>query len=408
MRRCQSCSALLILSIAWSAFSAEDVEVPGRVVDQQGVPVADASVASFWRANGPGAHLDGTKFDLSNPAEVARFWSKVGQMEPAAQPPLQTANDGKFQLKCRSDSRCVMAMDRSRAHGGIVELPDPYRGEVIEIHLQSLFTVRGTMKSALPGKTAQWSHLYVELAPNPSRPLALDRVISCGSFDGTFEFRLPAGEYILDAYGISDSDGLDEIDLQVNPAPKLSLKGSGREINLGVLELREAEHNIHRLKREARAQGTWRDYKKHYGEPPPDWHVTDAQGIRKDIRDFRGKWLLIDFWGLGCAPCLAKGLPKLMSFYEKHQASREKFEIIGVCIDYAGEIQSIRDLHAALKPIETHVWKGKTIPFPIVLDSTFQTWERFGLDGLGTVILIDPEGKLVEGDESTLELILSK
>lgn len=29
-------------------------------------------------------------------------------------------------------------------------------------------------------------------------------------------------------------------------------------------------------------------------------------------------------------------------------------------------------------------------------------WERFGLPGLGTVILIDPEGKLVEGDETEL------
>jgi hypothetical protein len=35
-------------------------------------------------------------------------------------------------------------------------------------------------------------------------------------------------------------------------------------------------------------------------------------------------------------------------------------------------------------------------------DSTFKTWERFGLPGLGTVILIDPEGKLVKGDEAML------
>ena len=54
-----------------------------------------------------------------------------------------------------------------------------------------------------------------------------------------------------------------------------------------------------------------------------------------------------------------------------------------------------------LQPIVKNVW-GKQLPFPVLLDPTFKTWERYGLPGLGTVILIDPEGKLVEGDQSVL------
>jgi hypothetical protein len=38
----------------------------------------------------------------------------------------------------------------------------------------------------------------------------------------------------------------------------------------------------------------------------------------------------------------------------------------------------------------------------VLLDPTFTTWERFGLPGLGTVILIDPDGNLVKGDETVL------
>ena len=60
------------------------------------------------------------------------------------------------------------------------------------------------------------------------------------------------------------------------------------------------------------------------------------------------------------------------------------------------------DVDRALEPIVKNVWGGKTLPFPILLDSTFQTWERFGLPGLGTVILIDPEGRLTKGDEDVL------
>ena len=37
-----------------------------------------------------------------------------------------------------------------------------------------------------------------------------------------------------------------------------------------------------------------------------------------------------------------------------------------------------------------NVWDGKTLPFPVLLDPTFKTWETFGIDGLGTTILIDP------------------
>jgi hypothetical protein len=91
-----------------------------------------------------------------------------------------------------------------------------------------------------------------------------------------------------------------------------------------------------------------------------------------------------------------------MRFYEEHAAQRDQFEILSICIDYDGGLKSIADVDRALEPIVKHVWGGKTLPFPILLDPTFKTWERFGLPGLGTVILIDPEGKLMKGDEAVL------
>jgi thiol-disulfide isomerase/thioredoxin len=126
--------------------------------------------------------------------------------------------------------------------------------------------------------------------------------------------------------------------------------------------------------------------------------------VSKDARiaDFRGKWVLIDFWGLSCRPCLSKGLPELMKFYEEHAAQRDQFEILSICIDYDGELKSMADIDRALAPIVKHVWGGESLRFPILLDPTFKTWERFGLPGLGTVILIDPEGKLMKGDETVL------
>jgi hypothetical protein len=39
-------------------------------------------------------------------------------------------------------------------------------------------------------------------------------------------------------------------------------------------------------------------------------------------------------------------------------------------------------------------------------DASFKRWETYGIDGLGTTILIDPDGRRVEGDEKTLAEIL--
>ena len=133
-------------------------------------------------------------------------------------------------------------------------------------------------------------------------------------------------------------------------------------------------------------------------------HITDARGINKDVQpsDFKGKWVLVDFWGFGCAPCLRQGLPNLVKFSEEHSAERDRFEILAVCIDPDGDLKSMAEVDRKLEPIIKHVWGGKGLPFPVLLDSTFQTWERYGLPGLGVVLLIDPQGNLVEGDEMVL------
>jgi hypothetical protein len=37
------------------------------------------------------------------------------------------------------------------------------------------------------------------------------------------------------------------------------------------------------------------------GKGLPDWMVTDTRNANKDIKlaDFKGKWVLVEFWGFG-------------------------------------------------------------------------------------------------------------
>ena len=126
------------------------------------------------------------------------------------------------------------------------------------------------------------------------------------------------------------------------------------------------------------------------------------RGAAKNVQlaDFKGKWVLVDFWATSCIVCLKHDLPKLAKFCDDHKAERDRFEVLAICIDCTGEMKSMADVDRALEPIVKHVW-GKPLPFPILLDPSMTTLERFGVPGYET-ILIDPDGKLVKGDETVL------
>jgi len=392
---------------------AQDREISGRVVDSKGAPVVDATVSTFWRSNGSAKRADGTDFDLGKRADLEEFWGRLGQMAPLSVDSSQAVSDanGHFKLVVHNGrQRILMALDAGRNTGGIVELPDNANTkQMVEITLVPLVTVKASFRSGQDSKTFEWTHAYAEMRQNPERPLAINRVISCGSFDGRLEFRLPPGDYQLDAYGSSSLQS-DDTDLRVHPAPEFTVRHSDSELDLGALELTMAPPDRSMLERQSKTEGRWHDATQHYGEAAPEWYSIDGRGIdhKKNIGQFKGKWVLLDFWGLSCAPCLGRGIPKMMDFYEKNSHLKDQFEIVGVCIDLSGDLDSIEKLDAALESIEKKVWKGKKIPFPIVLDNSFKTWERHGIAGLGTVVLVDPDGRLVEGDESTLQALLDK
>jgi hypothetical protein len=209
---------------------------------------------------------------------------------------------------------------------------------------------------------------------------------------------LPAGHYVVNTY--ASRDNFNE-EAKAIPDRELLLTGEIPEIDLGVLRLSPFKPKVLGRVQRAKSVGTWGDYTKHYGEKLPQWHIVDARGVSKDVQipDFKGKWLLVYFWGLPCIPCMTRGIPNLMKFYDEHQAQRDRFEILALCMDVEGEVKSLSELDKRLEPVAKNVW-GKPLPFPVLLDPSFTTMERYGLQAFGTLILIDPQGNLVKGDET--------
>src|SRR5437773_6250035 len=90
-----------------------------------------------------------------------------------------------------------------------------------------------------------------------------------------------------------------------------------------------------------------------------------------------------------------------MQFYAGHRKQRDYFEILAF---HDPSVKTLPELRQKLKPIIQGPWKGQSLPFPILLDATEQTHRtNWGIRAYPTVVLIDPEGRLLE-DEGHLGL----
>ena len=85
-------------------------------------------------------------------------------------------------------------------------------------------------------------------------------------------------------------------------------------------------------------------------------------------------------------------MPRLIDFYEDHQRHRDRFEILAF---HDGSVKDFAELDSKLPLIIRGMWLGRKLPFPVLLDSTWTTLKKFGVTGFPTMLLIDPEGKLV-------------
>ena len=67
------------------------------------------------------------------------------------------------------------------------------------------------------------------------------------------------------------------------------------------------------------------------GQQAPDFSFTDTTGRKFTLKDFRGKTLLIDFWGTWCIPCIEE-IPFLTKLQEKY-GHQSDFCIISIACD---------------------------------------------------------------------------
>lgn len=123
------------------------------------------------------------------------------------------------------------------------------------------------------------------------------------------------------------------------------------------------------------------------GNIAPDFAQLDTCNRTVHLSDFRGKYLLLDFWASWCGPCRAEN-PFLTQAYARYK--EKDFEILGVSLDS----QSGRQ--AWLEAI-----RKDGVTWPQVSD--LKGWNNqaallYGIRAIPQNYLLDPEGKIIAKD----------
>jgi thiol:disulfide interchange protein DsbD len=127
-----------------------------------------------------------------------------------------------------------------------------------------------------------------------------------------------------------------------------------------------------------------------------DFLFSDFSDKPHKLSEFKGKYVLLDFWATWCMPCLAD-IPKLKALYEKYKLNG--FEIIGMDSETIGDEADAPDPAFAKETAERAkqivMTRGVTWTQATSKTAVPVAMKIFGVKSLPTKILIDREGRIV-------------
>lgn len=111
----------------------------------------------------------------------------------------------------------------------------------------------------------------------------------------------------------------------------------------------------------------------------PDFTLQGLDGRSHSLSDYRGKWVLVNYWATWCPPCREE-LPELEVFYSNNQ---ERAVVLGV---------NLEDIDAAR--LRDFV-EEQFLSFPILQGDRTSARALGPVQGLPTSYLVTPDGKVV-------------
>lgn len=125
-----------------------------------------------------------------------------------------------------------------------------------------------------------------------------------------------------------------------------------------------------------------------------DLELPDVDGKLHRLSDYRGKWLVINFWASWCTPCITE-LPELARYQNDHA---DTTQLLG--INYEGlTAQEAKDFLAKIPATGfPHLLIQSDLPNGGIPDQLFVTGsgQQLSLKGLPSTLFLDPEGVVLD------------
>ena len=110
-----------------------------------------------------------------------------------------------------------------------------------------------------------------------------------------------------------------------------------------------------------------------------DFELADLSGKPVNLSDFRGKWVVVNYWATWCGPCREE-MPELDSFHQAHKDSDAV--VLGVNLEDI-EPQAIEEF-----------LKKNPVSYPILPDQPRDSGPLGSIPGMPTTYVVSPQGEV--------------
>jgi len=135
------------------------------------------------------------------------------------------------------------------------------------------------------------------------------------------------------------------------------------------------------LRQIASAARTWGPgYTSWYGKTSPDLTITDVEGSKHRLSDYRGRKVMLIFWATWCTPCRME-IPHLIDL--RNTVSEQKLAMLAISSE---PVEMVKKFASDAK-INYTVFSADTERFPLPYSRVFSIPSTFFIDASGKIRL---------------------